>query len=132
MARKGRRNKLPPFVAITWDVLNSRAYRDLSPSAAKALPLFLGKVKVPHNSPERCHTSFHFPYGEAKRFGFAKRTFLRVIVDLVSKGFLDPVGKGGLRSLGKGYNTFRLSQRWMRYGGPNFEVVDWRTFYQGK
>jgi hypothetical protein len=132
MGRKSKKNKLPPFVPITWDMLNSRAYRDLSPSAGKALPLFLGKVKVPHNSPQRYHTSFHFPYGEAKRFGFAKRTFWRVIMDLMNKGFLDPVGKGGLKSLGKGYNTFKLSPRWTRYGEPNFEVVDWRTFHQDK
>jgi hypothetical protein len=46
MGKVKTKNHLPPFVPLTWDLLNHAAYRDLKPSAAKALPYFLGKYQV--------------------------------------------------------------------------------------
>jgi hypothetical protein len=126
--RKKIRNKLPPFVALTWEMLNSEAYKALSHSAAKALPYFLGKVKLPDRDPHRYISVFSFSYTEGKRFGFATSTFHKVIQELVGKGVIDPVDKGGLRSNGKSYNLFRLSERWRRYGTNEFESRDWKCF----
>ena len=110
------RNKLTPFVALPWDVLNSRAYKELPASAAKALPYFLGKVKLTWNDPERYTEVFTFSYPEGKGFGFASGTFSRTIDDLIKHGFIVLVEKGGLRGNRKGYNKFRLARQWKGYG----------------
>lgn len=127
---KGRRrnDKLPPFVPLTWEMLNSRAYKNLPPSSAKALPYFLGKVKRKHNDFQRYRDTFEFPYRYGNRLGFALGTFSKIIQDLVRFGFIDPVDKGGLRGDCKSSNVFRLSKRWEGYGAANFETLDWRCF----
>lgn len=124
--RKG--NSLPPFVPLTWEMLNSTAYKDLPPSAGKALPYFLGKVKCSYNDPQRWLGEFSFSYTEGKRFGFSPSTFSKVIQALVRIGFIDPVDKGGLRGDCKSYNIFKLSKRWKEYETPNFKSLEWRCF----
>lgn len=126
--RKSQNNRLPPFVALTWEILNSKAYKDLPPSSSKALPYFLGKVKRPYKDPERYSDTFHFSYSEGKRLGFSYGTFSKVIQDLVRFGFIDPIDKGGLRGDCKSYNIFKLSKRWNSYGTENFISLDWRCF----
>lgn len=123
-------NKLPPFVAMTWKTLNSKAYMDLNSSSAKALPFFIGKVKeFGFNDPARFEASFEFTYTEAsKRLGFGRSTFYGIIKDLMKKGFIDPVKKGGLRSFGNTSSRFKLSKRWENYGTAFFREVTWETF----
>lgn len=115
MAKRTRKNRLPPFVALPWEVLNSNAYKDLQPSAAKALPYFLGKPKLPYAHPEIYRVEFTFSYPEAKRFGFAYGTFSKVIRDLTAKGFISTTQAGGLRGNRKSYNKFVLSNEWKNY-----------------
>ncbi|MDQ7786770.1 MAG: hypothetical protein RDU01_04110 [Thermodesulfovibrionales bacterium] len=126
--KRKKNNRLPPFVALTWDTLNSQAYKALTPSASKALPYFLGKVKLTYNDPDRYENAFTFSYTEGRRFGFASSTFHSVICELVEKGFIDPVDKGGLRSDGKSFNYFKLSKRWGKYGKEDFIKKEWSTF----
>lgn len=97
-----RRNthRLAPFVALAWKMLNSEAYRELSPMSAKILPFFLGKVKTVSTDLAYYTTTFNFTYSEATRYGCSRRTFPRVIDDLMRHGFVDPVEKGGLRAAG--------------------------------
>lgn len=127
---RGRKkgSRLPPFVPLIWRMLNSKAYKDLPPSSAKALPYFLGKFKGGYNDPQRYMEEFSFSYTEAKRFGFSSGTFSKVIQALVRIGFVDPVDKGGLRGDCKSYNLFKLSKRWEAYGSSNFEALDWKCF----
>lgn len=128
MSKKRHGDRLPPFVALTWEMLNSKAFKDLPASAAKALPYFLGKYKYLYHDPQRSLFEFTFSYSEGKRYGFASSTFSNVIKDLVSRGFIDPVDKGGLRSDGKSHNLFKLSRRWEKYGTPEFQKLDWKCF----
>jgi len=128
MTGRKSRNKLPPFVALTWEMLNSRAYKDLSPSAAKVLPYFLGKPKFGYGDPQRYREEFHLSYSEARQYGFAIATHHRNISQLVERGFIDPADKGGLRGLGRSYSLFTLSWRWKEYGKPGFERISWRCF----
>lgn len=123
--KRNRLNRLPPFVPLIWSMLNHVAYKSLKPSAAKALPYFLGKVKTPYWDPQRYLERFHFSYTEAMGYGFSRGTFSRVIQELVRKGFIDPAERGGLKSFGLGYNWFCLSQRWQRYGTLGFERKEW-------
>ena len=106
-----KKDRLPPFVALPWELLNSRAYIDLPPSASKALPYFLGKVKRTWNDPARYSEIFTFSYPEGKRLGFAYGTFSRAIDDLVKHGFIILVEKGGLKGKGKGYSRYSLSRQ---------------------
>jgi hypothetical protein len=115
MASKRKDNRLPPFVALTWQLLNSIAYKKLPPSAAKALPYFLGKIKYTFRDPEKYSTEFTFSYPEGLRLGFAHSTFAKIIRDLEAFGFIDWVVQGGMRGKGKGYNRFKLTQRWEHY-----------------
>jgi hypothetical protein len=126
--RKKTNNKMPPFVGLIWDLLNSKAYKKLPFAAAKALPYFLGKMKVPYGDPAKYETAFTLSYTEARRIGFSNSTFHKVICQLVEKGFIDPVDKGGLRSDAKSYNRFKLSKRWERYGEVDFIKIEWNTF----
>ncbi len=125
--RRATSGQLPPFVPMLWEMLNSNAYKDLPPSAAKSLPYFLGKVKKSYKDPQRCLIEFHLSYREAKKYGFANTTHHRNICQLVEKGFIDPCDKGGLKSDGKGYNLFRLSKRWENYGTGSFKEKKWFT-----
>ena len=121
--------RLPPFVPLTWEMLNHKAYKELPPSAAKALPYFLGKVKLDFNDPDRFTTEFSFSYKEANSFGFALGTFSKIIKDLIGYGFLDPIDKGGLRGDCKSNNLFCLSRRWKLFGQTDFQFVDWECFF---
>jgi hypothetical protein len=128
MGKKRLGDRLPPFVPLTWEMLNSKAYKDLPSSAGKELPYYLGKVKTAHNDPQKYLIEFSFSYREANRYGFATTTHHRTICELIRKGFLDPCDKGGLRSDGRSYNLFRLSRRWERYGSKDFEEIEWQAF----
>lgn len=128
MGTKKAGNKLPPFVALTFELLNSKAYKALPRAAAKLLPYFFAKVKTGFNEPSRYTTSFTFPYSEGKRYGCARSTFSQVIRDLMRFGFIDPVKKGGLRGTGLTSSSFKLSKRWERYGTFEFKEIRWESF----
>ena len=134
MAKKSNTNKLPPFVPMTWEMLNSKAYKSLPRSAAKALPYFLGNKetgRMGHRDSRRYEAPFTFKYSEAEHLGFAKRTFQQILSDLVEFGFIDPVTKGGLRGCGFTKSKFKLSLRWKLYGTAEFvEIRKWKDFPQ--
>ena len=130
MTRKKQRQRhsLPPFVPLTWDILNHAAYKELPASAAKALPYFMGKVKVSYRDSQRYWEEFTFSYREASKLRFASGTWSKVIQDLVAFGWVDPVDRGGLRGEGKSCSVFRLSHRWEKYGTDDFESKAWKCF----
>jgi hypothetical protein len=109
-------------------MLNSKAYKDLAASSAKALPYFLGKYKGLYRDPQRFLFEFTFSYREALKYNFSPATFSKIIQELVRKGFVEPIDKGGLRSDGKSYSIFRLSNRWENYGTKDFKSKDWKCF----
>ena len=115
MPKKTRNRKLPPFVAMSWDLLNSSAFKDLKPSAAKILPYFLGKPKLPITDPEYYQAEFTFSYPEARKYGFSKGTFAKCIRELCRMGFIEKTEQGGMRGKGEGYNRFKLSKEWSDY-----------------
>ena len=118
--------KLPPFVALIWDLLNSRAYKELSHTGAKVLPFFLGKNKLHIKHEDYYRRPFVLTYVELKRVaGLSTATSSRVIKELVKLGFVDPVSKGGLRGCGGTCNEFCLSSRWRDYGTSNFKEEQW-------
>ena len=110
-------------------MINGRAYKALSPSAAKALPFFLAKVKLPVDADQRYREIFTLSYGELKAAAkLSDGTVSKVFRELVSTGFIDPVKKGGLRGNGKSCSEYKLSRRWKQYQQPGFREIDLRKF----
>jgi hypothetical protein len=104
--------RLPPFVALTWELLNSTAYKELNFASAKILPYFLGKPKLRMDDLNYYDSIFQFSYGEAGKLGFARETFSRCIRDLSRIGFVEKVASGGLRGDSKSYSKYRPSPKW--------------------
>lgn len=119
--KKGKSAGLVAFVAIEWSLINSPAYHDLSGSAVKLLVAATGKPKMHYRDPRVLNTPFEFTYSEGLRLGISRRTFHRVICELIEHGFMDCRTKGGLRGFAKTSSTFCLSIRWKKYGQPDFQ-----------
>jgi len=128
--KPGKKIRVRPYVMVTYDVMDSKAYRELPASASKMLPYFMRKVKVAFWEKEYYQEEFSFPYAEAESKGCPRRTFAGVIKTLMKHGFIDPVKKGGLRSfVGLGTSMFKLSERWKAYGDiTTLQEVRWESF----
>jgi hypothetical protein len=117
MKNRQVKNRLAPFVPIFHDELESTAYRELPASAAKLLPYFKRVcVKATRGAPDTS-TLFGFTYTEAVKYGFARKTFAESIKALKLHGFIDIVSVGGLRGAGHTNSQYRLSNRWVTFGG---------------
>lgn len=111
-----------PFVPILYDELESTAYRELPPSAAKLLPYFKRIcTKVTRGAPDET-TLFGFTFSEAKKYGFPVNTFGRAVKALVLHGFIDIVEVGGLRGAGHSCSKYKLSKRWVTFGGLGWAI----------
>jgi len=130
MSSKKNNSKLalPPFVPLTWAILNSQAYKSMTFAARAMLPYFIGRPNLNIRSDLYLKTEFSISYREALTYGCSTRTYTRVIEDLMRKGFIDPVDKGGLRGWGLSCNVFRMSDRWKQYGKKEFVEVRWNSF----
>lgn len=110
------------FVPLLFNELESTAYQKLTPSAAKLLPYFKRIcVKATKGKPDDT-TMFTFPYSQARKYGFSENTFSRAVRDLEEKGFIDIVEVGGLRGFGHTCSRYKLSKRWLTYGGITWAV----------
>jgi hypothetical protein len=110
------------FVAVTYEMINSKAYKELSGSALRALILCLRKVKTYHPI-DRFNSHFEFTYPEARKQGLGDASFFRGLTQLQKVGFIDCVMRGGARWEGKGRSQYRLSKRWKQYGTPDFKEL---------
>lgn len=121
-SRHSQKERLPPFVPIFFDELDSTAYRALSANAAKLLTYFKRIcVKATKGKPNET-TLFGFTYTEAVKYGFARRTFSRAVQDLQQRGFIDIAEVGGLRGAGHSCSQYKLSKRWVTYGGLGWAI----------
>jgi hypothetical protein len=128
MARKKPKYRIKYFVALPFDMLRSKAYITLPPTAKGMLPYFLWKVKIPYADPTYYHADFSLTFSEAVKYGCSKRSFYRVIGSLMGHGFIDPVRKGGWNGGRDTANIFRLSNRWLKYGTFEFVDISWKQF----
>ncbi|OPY02417.1 MAG: hypothetical protein A4E60_01048 [Syntrophorhabdus sp. PtaB.Bin047] len=130
--KKRRRKRSEPFVRLTLELIKSKAYRDLPPSAAKMLVHFLSRpgeaFGIPLSDRQAYETTFSLTYSEASKLGCARATFLAVVEALVGHGFLDPVRRGGVYNGRKVSSVYRLSQRWMAFGTSGFRPVNYRRW----
>lgn len=119
-SRQKHKERMPPFVPIRLDTLESTAYITLPSSAAKLFPYFIRScVRAVKGQPDTT-TLVGFTYAEATKYGFARRTFHDAVKALELHGFIDIVSVGGLRGAGHTNSQYKLSSRWATYGG-----LDW-------
>lgn len=106
------------FIAVTYDLLKSAAYRQLGGADLKVLLYAMQKVKGYGH--ERYETQFAFTYAEAKRYGIPNSTFFRSMSRLHELGFIDVYDRGGLRCDQRTPTLYKLSKRWEHYNTPQF------------
>ena len=116
-----------PIIVIEKEILNHPAWFSLGGRAPHVYLIFLQRrrmEKIGKRGHQRmtCTNSQEiiFTYAEAKKkFGLTKRQFTRAIDTLVEVGFIDIVKQGG--SLFKEETIYGLSDRWRKWGQPDFE-----------
>jgi hypothetical protein len=119
-SRKIKNRIVGGFVPITYEMISSSAFKELMGSALKALILCMRKVKT-HHPIDRFSYQFELTYPEAKKQGICHTSFCRGMKQLQQVGFIDCVVRGGMRFQGKSSSLYRLSQRWKKYGTPEFQ-----------
>jgi len=115
-------------VYLSWEILDSGAFKELSPSAIRILLRFLQKrtwSKVGKGVRSRNvyeNGGLVFTYAEAASMGIKNTTFYEAIMRLVEVGFIDLEHQGG--AYGQDYSRYAISERWRDYGTENFKEVE--------
>ena len=106
-------------------MMESEVYRLLSSKAMWVLQRFHQKLTWSYvrigGRKERVYDNagLSFTYSEANHFGISTAQFHRILKVLVEKGFIDVEHRGG--GLGRDYSRYKLSERWRKWGTPEFK-----------
>jgi hypothetical protein len=113
-------------VTLAADLLESKAFCELKGALTiRALIRFYHKRKwsviKQHGKKKRIYVDepIAFCYAEAQEMGIGPSRFHEIIRELYRSGFIDMEHQGG--GLLKDYSTYTLSERWRKYGKPEFE-----------
>jgi hypothetical protein len=118
-------------ICIERELIQSQAFLSLkTPSAYRVFMIFYLKRQMEkrgvRGKKERwiCvnNGSLIFTFGEAKKYGMSSGKFSRAIDDLREKGFLDITESGS--GLHKFENKYALSERWRKYGTPDYQAPE--------
>ena len=101
MSRRGK-NRLPPFVYITREMLKSKEFKELT-NASRFTYLLLQSQIISRNQTEVVLT-----YTQAEEY-MNRHTFSRSIKQLINSGFIKKKQKGGLY---KRTNRYSFSEKW--------------------
>jgi hypothetical protein len=120
MGRKSN-HKFPPGTWVERELFESKAFIALGGVAPQVLILFLGKrqmrnAKIGKKKKWTCQNcnSISFTYVEAEQqHGITKSRFSRALGELLAKGFIDVVHKGGGYQQDK--SIYALSDNWLRW-----------------
>lgn len=132
---KVKNYKIKVSVWLECEAIYSQAFRCLSAKAVWVLLRFLQKRTWSYADKRRRKRIYNnnglvFTYDEANYFGIKTSTFCGIIKKLVGVGFIDIEHQGGV--YGKDYSRYNLSERWRRYGTPEFnEVIKKRVLQRG-
>lgn len=128
--------KIRNQIWLDADMFYSDAFNCLSASGIKTLMRCLQKrkwenIKVRGKSKKQniyCNEGFIFPYAEAAALKIARDTqHSKNMKKLVEVGFLEVVHQGGWyqkHEREKDYSVYRYSDRWRKYGTPEFVMVE--------
>jgi len=113
---------------LSWELLESKAFSKLSASQIRTLLRFLQKrdwaTKGKGKSKKWIYknNSLSFTYSEANEvLGIGDTQFSINIRKLMEVGFIDLEHQGG--ACGRDFSRFNVSDRWRKYGTPEFEAV---------
>lgn len=112
---------------VPYELLNSKAFRELSANGIRVLMRFLQKrtwVKTKKRGGRPCfiNTGLSFTYVEAQDvLGIGISSFWENMKRLVEVGFVDIEHQGG--GLGRDFSRYAFSERWRYYGTPQFKEV---------
>jgi len=116
---------------IEWQMFYSEAFNCLTASGIKTLMRCLQKRKWEKGRKKKIiytDDGFIFPYAEAAALKIAKNTqHWKNLRKLVEVGFLDVVHQGGWyqkHEREKDYSVYKYSDRWRKYGTPEFKKVE--------
>jgi len=109
---KKKRNRHPPFVMLTNELIDSKAWKELS---CYARTVYI-EIKRRYNGKNDGNLSY--TYREASKI-MHRLTFTKALRELVNNGLIDIIRSGGLY---KKCNIFGLSDRWKFYGQENFKI----------
>ena len=136
--RKDKKYRFRVDIWLGHEMFYSEPFRLLSAKASWVLLRFLQKRKwvYPRRSgtmkrkPIYDNTGIVFTYAEANHFGISTSTFHTITKTLVRLGFIDVEHQGG--AYGQDYSRYAISDRWRRYGTPEFrEVIKRRVLQPG-
>ena len=126
MKRRKKKYQLKRKVWISPEMMESEVYRSLSSKAMWVLQRFHQKrtwsdAKVGGRK-QRVYDNggLSITYSEANHFGISTAQFHRILKILVEKGFIDTEYRGG--GFGRDYSRYGLSERWLKWGTPEFEA----------
>ncbi len=103
-----KKNRLPPFVYITKEMLKSDAYKELTNASRTAFLLLKAQCCKPDQR------EVIFPYSHAEEY-MQKRTFAGTIKQLTEIGFIQKKQLGGLY---RRTNIYSFTDGWRAYKKP--------------
>ncbi|MGA2466863.1 MAG: hypothetical protein ABSH06_21260 [Thermodesulfobacteriota bacterium] len=108
MGRRGK-NKLSRFVALHWEIIDSKAWENLTNASRVALIHLKRKIVKPNPG------EISLSYQEMEKI-MHRHTFATALKQLEQMGFITKEQRGGLY---RRRNWFRLSEEWRKYGQPS-------------
>jgi len=111
-------------VYISWEILESEAFKTLSATGIRVLLRFLQKRTWVKVKKKRIFDNggLVFTYAEAQVLGISTSQFHTVLKKLYEVGFIDIEHQGG--GLARDYSRYAFSERWKDYGTDAFKFVE--------
>jgi len=106
-----KRKKGPPFVRIFHELIDSKAWKELSCYARTVYIEIYRKYNGSNNG------NLSYTYREGIKI-MTRNRFSKALKELVNNGLIDIIRSGGLY---RKNNIFGLSDRWKSYGQENFK-----------
>jgi len=109
---KKKKNRYPPFVMLPNELINSKAWKELSCYARVVY------IEIKHKYNGKNDDNLSYTYREGIEIMSSKR-LTKALGELVNNGLIDVVRSGGLY---RKCTIFGLSDRWKSYDQENFKI----------
>ena len=112
-------------VYIEWEILESKAFQELSATGIRVLLRFLQQRKwaklKKRKKPIYENSGLVFTYAEAETLSISTSQYHAVLKKLIEVGFIDVEHQGGIHK--NDVSVYAISERWRKYGTEDFEPV---------
>lgn len=123
MGRDKNKYRIRRDVYVSWEILESKAFRQLSATAIRILLRFLQKRTWITMRKKTIYENggLVLTYTEAQEMGISTSQFSNILRKLIEVGFIDMEHQGG--GLGRDYSRYTISNRWENYGTDTFKPI---------